>query len=242
MEGLTDRARAVIVHAQEAARARHYSYVGTEHVLLGVLLTPGTAAEVLESNGVSASWATEKVAEIARETAGGEAITARTPFRGRAPFAPRVKTVLDRAQREAHDLGQDVVDAEHILLGLMLEHDGLVVHILLESGADPAKICAEVFRRLPSSAAQAHRPEYAAVTTSPPSIRVGSTLPTRRLLMVAAEQALDDRRAAFDAGDLLIALTRDETFAPVLAELDINEAVASEAIKSWRLPEQHFDS
>jgi ATP-dependent Clp protease ATP-binding subunit ClpC len=109
MERLTDRARAVIVHAQEAARASHYSYVDTKHVLLGLLLTPGTAAEVLESSGITPSSIMEKVAESARTTAGEEATTLRAPFRGRLPFTPRAKAALDHAQQEARNLGQELV-------------------------------------------------------------------------------------------------------------------------------------
>jgi ATP-dependent Clp protease ATP-binding subunit ClpA len=121
--------------------------------------------------------------------------------------------VLDFAWTEAPGLRHESVDAEHILLGLMLEQDGAAARMLRDRGTDPAAIRAEAFRRLPSSGTQTPPPESADTAAFPGFIRVGSTPPTRRLLMAAAEQALDGGRSAFDAGDLLIAIARDETFA-----------------------------
>jgi ATP-dependent Clp protease ATP-binding subunit ClpA len=235
---LTDRARAVIESAQEAARSCRYNYVGTEHILLGLLRTPSAAAEVLESTGMTAPWVEANIAESAGPTIGEKEAAVATPFRGRPPFAPRAKKVLDFAWREARGLRQESVDAEHILLGLMLEQDGGAARILRECGTDPAEIRAEAFRRLPSTVTQTPRPESADIAAFSGFIRVGSTPPTRRLLMAAAEQALDDGRSAFDAGDLLIAIARDETFAPLLAGLGIDKATAYDAVKGWRLPEE----
>lgn len=238
---LTDRARAVIESAQEAARSCQYNYVGTEHILLGLLRTPGAAAEVLESTGMAAAWVEAKIAENAAATMGEKGTAVQPLFRGRPPFAPRAKKVLDFAWREARGLRQESVDAEHILLGLMLEQDGAAARMLRECGTDPAEIRAETFGRLTSSGAQTPRPESADMAPFPGSIRVGSASPSRRLLMAAAEQAVDDGRSAFDAGDLLIAIARDETFAPLLAGLGIDEGAACEAVKRWRLPEERSD-
>ena len=142
-------------------------------------------------------------------TIGEKATAARTPIQGLVRFAPHAKKVLDFAWREASGLREESVDAEHILLGLMLEQDGAAARMFRDCGIDPAEIRAEAFRRFPSSGAQTPRPESADVAGLPGFIRVGSTPPTRRLLMTAAEQALDDGRSAFDAGDLLIAIARD---------------------------------
>ncbi len=233
---LTDRARAVIDSAREAARSSQYSYVGTEHILLGLLRTPGAAAEVLESTGMTAPWVEAKIAESAAEIIGGKATAVETVRRGRAPFAPRATKVLDFAWREARGLLQESVDAEHILLGLTLEQDGAAARMLRDCGTDPGEIRAEALRRLPTSGMQP--PKCADIAVLPGFIRVGSTPSTRRLLMAAAELALDDGRSAFDAGDLLIAIARDKTSAALLAGLGIDEGAACEAVRGWRLPDE----
>ena len=127
-ERFTDRARRVIVMAQQEARLLSHSYIGTEHLLLGLLADGGgTAAQALESLGVTLEAAREQVREIVGE--GQQTLT------GHIPFTPRAKKVLELSLREALNLGDDHIGTEHQLLGLIAEADGVGAQIVARLGA-----------------------------------------------------------------------------------------------------------
>jgi Clp amino terminal domain, pathogenicity island component len=140
-ERFTDRARQVVVLAQEEARSLRHDYIGTEHILLGLLReTEGLAARVLEHLDITV----ERVrGQVVRVVGSGEEVTS-----GQIPFTPRAKKVLELAQREAASLSHDYIGTEHILLGLARENEGVACRILLDFDADSEKIRNEVLRML----------------------------------------------------------------------------------------------
>jgi ATP-dependent Clp protease ATP-binding subunit ClpC len=138
-ERFTERARLVMVFAQEEARALKHDYIETEHILLGLLRQEeGLAARVLESLG----FTVERVrGEVVRIVGSGGGVVS-----GQIPFAPRTKTVLEHALREALSLQHVYVQTEDILLGLVRENEGVAARILLDFDAAPEKIRREVGR------------------------------------------------------------------------------------------------
>jgi len=153
-ERFTERARQVVVLAQEEARALKHNYIGTEHLLLGLLREEeGVAARVLDSLQIS----TEEVrAAVVRIVGTGEEVAT-----GQIPFTPRAKKVLELALREALSLGHNYIGTEHILLGLIREDEGVAARILLDLDAEPEKIRNEVMRTLsgPTRRGQTGGPE-----------------------------------------------------------------------------------
>jgi hypothetical protein len=144
-ERFTERARQVVVLAQEEARTLKHNYIGTEHILLGLLREEeGLAARVLESLDITV----ERVrAQVVRIVGSGEEVTS-----GQIPFTPRAKKVLELALREALSLGHNYIGTEHILLGLVRENEGVAARILLDFDADSEKIRNEVIRMLSGAA------------------------------------------------------------------------------------------
>src|SRR5687767_5188731 len=140
-ERFTERARQVVVLAQEEARTLKHNYIGTEHILLGLLREEeGLAARVLESLDITV----ERVrSQVVRIVGSGEEVTA-----GQIPFTPRAKKVLELALREALSLGHNYIGTEHILLGLVRENEGVAARILLDFDADAEKIRNEIIRML----------------------------------------------------------------------------------------------
>src|ERR671934_2692588 len=137
----TERARHVVVFAQDEAREFRHNYIGTEHVLLGLLRDEeGVAARVLESLHVTLE---DVRTQVARAVGQGEEVTT-----GQIPFTPRAKKVLELAMREALSLGHNYIGTEHILLGLVRENEGVAARILLDFDADSEKIRNEVIRML----------------------------------------------------------------------------------------------
>jgi ATP-dependent Clp protease ATP-binding subunit ClpC len=140
-ERFTERARQVVVLAQDEARALKHNYIGTEHILLGLLREEeGLAARVLESLDITVE---EVRAQVARIVGQGDEVTT-----GQIPFTPRAKTVLELALREALSLGHNYIGTEHILLGLVRENEGVAARILLDFDADAEKIRNEIIRML----------------------------------------------------------------------------------------------
>jgi len=128
-ERFTERARQVVVLAQDEARALKHNYIGTEHILLGLLREEeGLAARVLESLDITVE---EVRAQVARIVGQGDEVTT-----GQIPFTPRAKKVLELALREALSLGHNYIGTEHILLGLVRENEGVAARILLDFDAD----------------------------------------------------------------------------------------------------------
>src|SRR4030088_1315301 len=140
-ERFTERARQVVVLAQEEARTLKHNYIGTEHILLGLLREEeGVAARVLESLDITV----ERVrAQVVRIVGSGEEVTS-----GQIPFTPRAKKVLELALSEAMTKRHNYIGTEHILLGLVRENEGVAARILLDFDADSEKIRNEVIRML----------------------------------------------------------------------------------------------
>jgi len=150
-ERFTERARQVVVIAQSEARALKHNYIGTEHLLLGLLREEqGIAARVLMSFDVTVE---EVRAQVARIIGQGDEVVG-----GHIPFTPRSKKILELSLREALDVGHNYIGTEHILLGLMREGEGVAVRILLDFGASPAAVRDEVLRLLTSSRGEVGAP------------------------------------------------------------------------------------
>ncbi len=140
-ERFTERARQVVVLAQEEARTLKHNYIGTEHILLGLLREEeGLAARVLEGLEITVE---EVRAQVIRIVGSGEEVTS-----GQIPFTPRAKKVLELALREALSLGHNYIGTEHILLGLVRENEGVAARILADFDADSEKIRNEIIRML----------------------------------------------------------------------------------------------
>ena len=140
-ERFTDRARRVVVLAQEEARGLKHSYIGTEHLLLGLIHEgDGVAAKALEMSGIKLEASRALVVELIGE---GE-----SPVEGHIPFTPRAKRVFELSLREALQLGHNYIGTEHLLLGLLKEPEGVHVQVLRGLDADPAEIRANVLQLL----------------------------------------------------------------------------------------------
>ncbi len=140
-ERFTDRARRVVVLAQEEARMLSHNYIGTEHILLGLILEgEGVAAKALESLGISLEAVRQQVEEIIGQ--GQQAPS------GHIPFTPRAKKVLELSLREALQLGHKYIGTEHILLGLIREGEGVAAQVLVRLGADLNRVRQQVIQLL----------------------------------------------------------------------------------------------
>ena len=140
-ERFTDRARRVVVLAQEEARLLNHNYIGTEHILLGLIHEgEGVAAKALESLGISLEAVRAQVEEIIGH--GGQAPS------GHIPFTPRAKKVLELSLREALQLGHNYIGTEHILLGLIREGEGVAAQVLVKLGADLSRVRQQVIQLL----------------------------------------------------------------------------------------------
>jgi ATP-dependent Clp protease ATP-binding subunit ClpA len=233
-ERFTERARQVVVLAQEEARTLRHNYIGTEHILLGLLREEeGMAARVLESLGITVQRVRGQVVRI---VGSGEEVTT-----GQIPFTLRAKKVLELALRESLSLGHNDIGTEHILLGLISENDGVAfrtrpdpdsdpeeregvaVRILRDCDADAERVRNEVIRMLSSPEARAERAlAEVRYVSSETSIHVDPSAIVRRLLMSGAARALDDGRSEIEVADLLLALTRDEATSRLLASLGVD--------------------
>jgi ATP-dependent Clp protease ATP-binding subunit ClpC len=128
-ERFTDRARRVVVLAQQEARDLDHNYIGTEHILLALLDEgQGVAAKALTAMGISQDAARQRVEEVIGRGQGASP--------GHIPFTPRAKKVLELSLRQALQLGHHYIGTEHILLGVIAEGDGVGAHVLVDLGAD----------------------------------------------------------------------------------------------------------
>jgi len=156
-ERFTDRARRVVVLAQEEARLLNHNYIGTEHILLGLIHEgEGVAARALESMGISLESVRSQVVEIIGQ--GAQAPS------GHIPFTPRAKKVLELSLREALQLGHNYIGTEHILLGLIREGEGVAAQVLQKLGAELHKVRQTVIQLL--SGAQGDEPSSAESSSS----------------------------------------------------------------------------
>ena len=132
-ERFTDRARRVVVLAQEEARMLNHNYIGTEHILLGLIHEgEGVAAKALESLGISLEGVRQQVEEIIGQ--GQQAPS------GHIPFTPRAKKVLELSLREALAMKSRIIADGHIALGLLREGEGLAMKVLHDRGVDPVRL------------------------------------------------------------------------------------------------------
>jgi len=147
-ERFTDRARRVVVLAQEEARELDHNYIGTEHLLLGLLREgEGAAARALDELGISRTAVREQVVKLIGR--GG-----RTPT-GHIPFTPRAKKALELSLREALQLNHNHIGTEHLLLGLIREGEGVAAQVLVELGAGLHRVRVKVLELVPASPVEA---------------------------------------------------------------------------------------
>src|SRR3982751_4550178 len=161
-ERFTDRARRVVVLAQEEARMLSHNYIGTEHILLGLIHEgEGVAAKALESLGISLEGVRQQVEEIIGQ--GQQAPS------GHIPFTPRAKKVLELSLREALQLGHNYIGTEHILLGLIREGEGVAAQVLVKLGADLNKVRQQVIQLLSGYQGKESSPQGTAPEGAPSS-------------------------------------------------------------------------
>ncbi|WP_276526025.1 Clp protease N-terminal domain-containing protein, partial [Corynebacterium phoceense] len=140
-ERFTDRARRVIVLAQEEARMLNHNYIGTEHILLGLIHEgEGVAAKALESMGISLEDVRREVEEIIGHGT--------QPTTGHIPFTPRAKKVLELSLREGLQMGHKYIGTEFLLLGLIREGEGVAAQVLIKLGADLPRVRQQVIQLL----------------------------------------------------------------------------------------------
>jgi len=181
-ERFTDRARRVVVLAQEEARMLNHNYIGTEHILLGLIHEgEGVAAKALEAMGISLDAVRAQVEETI-----GQGQTAPS---GHIPFTPRAKKVLELSLREALQLGHNYIGTEHILLGLIREGEGVAAKVLEKLGADLNRVRQQVIQLL--SGYQGKEPAAANPNEGTPSTSLVLDQFGRNLTQAARENKLD---------------------------------------------------
>ena len=195
-ERFTDGSRRVVVLAQDEARVLNHNYIGTEHILLGLIHEGGgVAARTLESLGISLDAVRQQVEEIIGR--GQQAPS------GHIPFTTRAKKVLELSLRESLQLGHDYIGTEHILLGLLREGDGVAAQVLVRLGADLNRVRQQVIQLL-----HGYQGQDVESAGPRPGERARARLP-------------DDALARFDALDRrLTALERWVSMQPDLEDLD----------------------
>ena len=181
-ERFTDRARRVVVLAQEEARMLNHNYIGTEHILLGLIHEgEGVAAKSLESLDIKLEQVRSQVEEIIGP--GQQAPS------GHIPFTPRAKKVLELSLREALQLGHNYIGTEHILLGLISEGEGVAAQVLVKLGADLNRVRQQVIQLL--SGYQGKEPAQAGPAEGTPSTSLVLDQFGRNLTQAAREGSLD---------------------------------------------------
>jgi ATP-dependent Clp protease ATP-binding subunit ClpA len=213
-ERFTERARQVIVLAQEEARALKHQYIDTEHLLLGLLAEKdGVAARVLAGLG----FTLERVrVDVVRIAGSGQNVTS-----GQIPFTPSAKKVLEVSLRESLSLGHNYIGTEHLLLGLVREWEGVAARILLDHGTHAERVRKEVLRVLTGSEYPERYPGSTGALSSGQAepmqaaragvARAVPSAPTPPSFAQALAQALEHAAARagdrpLDVGDLLLAL------------------------------------
>jgi hypothetical protein len=196
LERFTDRARRVVKLAEEEARRLNHNYIGTEHILLGLIREgEGVAAKALESLGISLDAVRQQVEEIIGQ--GQQA-----PF-DVIPFTPRSKKVLELSLRESQQLGHNYIGTEHILLGLIREGDGVAAQVLVKLGADLNRVRQQVIQLIAAQQQPGHLPPREGVPVTEVQARL---------------DAIEGRLAAIDG--LLTAVEQRVGIRPDTADLD----------------------
>ena len=191
-EGFTDRARRVVVLAQEEARMLNHNYIDTEHILLGLIHEgEGVAAKALKDLGMSLEAARQQVEEIVGP--GQQAPS------GRIPLTPRAKRVLDQSSQEASGLGHNYIGTEHILLGLIREGEGVAAQVLVRVVADLDRVRQQVIQLLDGHRSKERWP----VPAAGPERRLLSEVQARVDAIDSRLSAIEQRAATGpDTGDL----------------------------------------
>jgi ATP-dependent Clp protease ATP-binding subunit ClpC len=187
-ERFTDRARRVVVLAQEEARMLNHNYIGTEHILLGLIHEgEGVAAKALESLGISLDAVRQQFEEIIGQ--GQQAPS------GHIPFTPRAKKVLELSLREALQLGHNYIGTEHILLGLIREGEGVAAQVLVKLGADLSRVRQQVIQLLSGYSGGKESPGTGAPGAGPSENQPSGSLVLdqfgRNLTQLARDKKLD---------------------------------------------------
>ena len=212
----TDRARQVIVLAQEEAGMLHHNYIGTEHILLGLIREgEGLAAKALEPLGISLGAARREVLEIIGE--GQHAPSAHIPF------TPRVKKVLELSLREAIQLGHHYIGTEHILLGLIREGDGVAAQVIVKLGTNLDRLRERVIQQL-----GIHQGDMEAEAPRPTSASPGAAL--SEVLRLAEAEALALGHGYVGTEHLLIASLLVADNGPGIRNL-LDDSVTAEAVR-----------
>jgi ATP-dependent Clp protease ATP-binding subunit ClpC len=232
-ERFTDRARRVVVLAQEEARMLNHNYIGTEHILLGLIHEgEGVAAKALESLGISLEAVRSQVEEII-----GQGQAAPT---GHIPFTPRAKKVLELSLREALQLGHNYIGTEHILLGLIREGEGVAAQVLQKLGADLNRVRQQVIQLM-----SGHMVGADLVEEPPAGSRFLErfTGPGHRVLELASESARGLGHKAIEPADILLGLITapDAPVAELLASWGVDLAAVRGRIEELAEHEEKAD-
>ena len=186
----TDRARRVVVLAEEEARMLNHNYIGTEHILLGLVQEgEGVAAQALEALGIGLAAVRQQVGEIVgrgKEAPGGH-----------IPFTPRAKKVLELSLREALQLGHDYIGTEHILLGLIREGEGVAARVLVSLGADLNLVRQQVIQLLHGHQIEG-RGRLSSTRFASSSARLESIVNRRTEAIMSRLDAIDARLAGIE--------------------------------------------
>ena len=206
-ERFTDRARRIITLSQEQARSFNHNYIGTEHILLGILdEKESIAAQALVSSRIELDEARQLLLDIIG--LGG------TPATGHIPFTPRVKKILDLSLREALQLGHNYIGPEHLLLGLIREGEGVAAQILVKLGADLNDLRKQVIHILMDERAD----ECDVTVTVVPTLE-GIAAALRDTRHKVAAGALIERQKSAEAEATALDVTRLQGVERVLREL-----------------------
>lgn len=243
-ERFTERARQVVVKAQEEARELGHDHVGSEHLLLGLVRDEEcVGARALMSLGITLERTRE---EVLRHVARGQG----PPSSGQIPFTPLAKQVLERALEEAIQLGHNYLGTEHLLIALASVDEGVAATVLRDLGAGANEIRNAVVTRVSGGGGEqmptqprwrghgrrAARVSVGAVPALVGGFQVVPDDEVVRLLMAAAALALEDGRTEMSAADLVIALSRAERVGALLAELGAGEAAIRAALERRGAP------
>jgi ATP-dependent Clp protease ATP-binding subunit ClpA len=189
-EKFTDRARRVVVLAQEEARMLNHNYIGTEHFLLGLIHEgEGVAARALESLGISLVVVRQHVEEMIGQ--GQQAPS------GHIPFTPRAKKALELSLRESQQLGHNYIGTEHILLGLIREGEGVAAQVLVKLGADLNRVREQVLQILGDSESERAGEMEAGLVRLPGDVHLVGN-PAQLAEIIARLNSVDARLAGIE--------------------------------------------
>jgi ATP-dependent Clp protease ATP-binding subunit ClpC len=206
-ERFTDRARRVVVLAQEEARLLDHNYIGTEHILLGLIHEgEGAAAKALESLGVGLQPVREQVEKMIGR--------GKKQPSGHIPFTPRAKKVLELSLREALELGHNYIGSEHILLGLLREGEGVAVQIIVRLGADLHQLRQQVIQMLRNEGTEAGPAPRVAVATPVEDVSFPTRQAARELWLTEFQNSLNKIVDRLDAIERHLGLKRAPADSP----------------------------